>query len=103
MSGKSCLRSFGGLTVVLLSERHSEIEIRRHGKRDRSRGRDRFIGPGTERVEPPARELSSNRRAPCVFAAIFPPARFRVRNSLAVLNLVLVEPDQVDDGRRQGR
>ena len=78
------------------SERHAEIKIWRQSKRRRACISHGFVGPGTERVEAPVRKPLRNCGPPCVPAAIFPLTRFCVRNAIAVLNQILIEPHRID-------
>src|SRR6516165_3721061 len=82
--------------VLGAGERHAEIKIRRQGELHAARFRHRLVRPGTKRVIPPAGKSPRDSGAPCVLVPIFPLARLGVRNVIAVLNPILIEPHRID-------
>ncbi len=91
----------GKCLLALPAERHGKIDVRRHRERRRPGGCDRLVRPGAERVDAPARQPRVDGFAPGIEAAVFAPARVRVRDALGVLDFVLVEVDGVDALRQE--
>ena len=85
--------------VGLPGERHAEIDIGRDGERRVIR--DRFVGPGAERVEAPAREPRGRRRPPRRFAAVLLETSLGIGDALGAANLVLVEAHRVHALRQE--
>jgi hypothetical protein len=84
-----------GLVAPVQPEGGTECGGGRGRKQRRSGTGDKFIGPAAERIEFPACEPTSNRRAPDMLAAILLPTGVGVRHAIGVANVILIEADRI--------